>query len=115
MQATSSVWVIATIVTLGTARLGAATLLPEPLASAIMLLGWSGEEVPNIDVVRTRPSDRTPTAEAWVDFGSDGRVIPVIHIRADTEIYRAATAMDYPALVRLAGILVHERWHIMHG
>ena len=110
----SRAWLIAAMSVLGTAGLGA-TQLPEPLASAVMLLGWSGEDVPNIDVVRSKPSGGTPTVEAWVDFDGNGRAIPVIHVRSDTENYRAATAMDYPALVRLAGILVHERWHITHG
>jgi len=116
MRARRPVWTIAiaTIVAIGSARIEA-TQLPEPLASAVMLLGWSREDVPIIDVVRAKPSGGSPTAEAWVDFDGDGRAIPVIHVRSDTENYRAAAAMDYPALVRLAGILIHERWHIAHG
>jgi len=114
MGARPPVWVIVSIAALGPTRLGAAQL-PEPIATAVMLIGWSGADVPNIDVVSVKTTGRTPTAEAWVDFGSDGRVIPVIHVRPDTQIYREAAARDYPALVRLAGILVHERRHITHG
>ena len=89
--------------------------LDEPLSSAVQLLGWSGDDVPQIDVVSDRPADRTRTAEAWVQLDPDGRAVPVIHLRADTDVYRDARTGDYQALVRLAGILTHERWHLRHG
>jgi hypothetical protein len=36
-------------------------------------------------------------------------------VRTDSDIYRDAARQDYQALVRLAGILAHERWHLRHG
>ena len=92
-----------------------AAQLPEPLAGAVMLLGWSGDDVPRIEVVSARPPDRTAMAEAWVRFDANGQAIPVVYVRSDTEVYRDALAKDYQALVRLAGILAHERWHLRHG
>jgi len=89
--------------------------LNEPLSRAVQLLGWSGDDVPQIHIVSEGPTDRTQTAEAWVQFDADGRAVPVIHIRADTDVYRDASTGDYQALVRLAGILTHERWHLRHG
>jgi hypothetical protein len=114
MRTPPQVWAIAILVFGGTGESQAAQL-PEPLASAVMLLGWSGNDVPHIEVVNARPSDRTPTAEAWVRFDANGQAIPVVYVRSDTEVYRDALAKDYQALVRLAGILAHERWHLRHG
>jgi hypothetical protein len=107
-------WVIAILVMGLAGRLDAAQM-PEPLASAVMLLGWSGAEVPRIEVVGARPTDGTATAEAWVRFETNGQALPVIYVRSDTEVYRDALGKDYQALVRLAGVLAHERWHLGHG
>jgi hypothetical protein len=98
-------------------RSAAATVaepLPKPLATAIRLLGWSGEAVPRIEVVSVKPPDTAANVEAWVRF-ANGQAIPVIYVRADTDVYRRAAAEDYQALIRLAGILAHERWHLRYG
>ena len=89
--------------------------LPSPLTDAIMLLGWSGTDVPHIVVVDRKPPDATDTVEAWVRFDLEGRAMPIIYVRTDTDVYRDAARKDYQALVRLAGILAHERWHLRHG
>jgi hypothetical protein len=107
-------WAIAFLVFGATGGTQAAQL-PEPLATAVMLLGWSGDEVPRIEVVNIGPSDRTTTAEAWVRFDANDHAIPVVYVRSDTEVYRDALMKDYQALVRLAGVLAHERWHLRHG
>jgi hypothetical protein len=80
-----------------------------------MLLGWYGDDLPRIEVVDRKPADATGTVEGWVRFNENGSAIPVIYVRADTEVYRDAVTNDYQALVRLAGILAHERWHLRHG
>jgi hypothetical protein len=54
-------------------------------------------------------------AEAWVRFDTNGQAIPVTYVRSDTEVYRDALGKDYQALLRLAGILAHERWHYATG
>ena len=79
------------------------------------LLGWSRDDVPRIVMVDRKTPDATATVEAWVRFADDGAAMPVIYVRTDTDIYREAARTDYQALVRLAGILAHERWHIRHG
>jgi hypothetical protein len=89
--------------------------LPSPVTHAIMLLGWSGADVPHIVVVDRKPPDATDTVEAWVRFDTEGQAMPVIYVRTDSDIYRDAARQDYQALVRLAGILAHERWHLRHG
>jgi hypothetical protein len=89
--------------------------LPKPLTDALTLLGWSGGDVPRIVVVDQRPPDATVSVDAWVRFDTEGRAMPVIYVRTDTDLYRDAVRQDYQALVRLAGILAHERWHLRHG
>jgi hypothetical protein len=89
--------------------------LPEPVTEAIRLLRWSGDDLPRIEVVNQRPRDATPTAEAWIRVDPEGRVVPIIYVLADTEVYRDAARGDYQAKVRLAGVLAHERWHLHHG
>ena len=107
-------WVIGMLV-MGLAAGLHTAQMPEPLASAVMLLGWSGADLPRIEIVDGRPTDGTATAEAWVRFDTHGQALPVIYLRSDTEIYRDALGKDYQALVRLAGVLAHERWHVGHG
>ena len=114
MRARQRAWAIAILVFGGAGKTYAAQL-PEPLASAVTLLGWSGDDVPRIEVVNARALDRTATAEAWVRFDANGAALPVVYVRSDTEVYRSALAKDYQALVRLAGVLVHERWHLRNG
>jgi hypothetical protein len=80
-----------------------------------MLLGWSGNDVPPIMMVSQRPSDGSATAEAWVRFDLGGHAMPVIYVRTDTDVYLEASKADYQGLVRLAGVLAHERWHLRHG
>ena len=88
---------------------------PSPIAAAIMLLGWRGGDVPHIEVVDAKPADASPTVEGWVRFNADGSALPIVYISADTYVYRDAAGQDYQALVKLAGILAHERWHLRHG
>jgi hypothetical protein len=107
-------WVVGILVMGLAAGLGAAQM-PEPLAAAVMLLGWSGPDLPRIEIVDGIPTDGTATAEAWVRFDTNGRAIPVIYVRSDTEVYHDALGNEYQALVRLAGLLAHERWHLRHG
>jgi len=86
---------------------------PAPVATA--LLGWPKDEIPNIEIVATRPPDASPTAEAWVWCNEDGRAAPVVYVAADTETYADALQENRQALVKLAGILAHERWHLRYG
>ena len=71
--------------------------------------------VSHIEVLDAKPADASPTVEGWVRFNADGSALPIVYISADTHVYRDAVGHDYQALVRLAGILAHERWHLRHG
>jgi hypothetical protein len=95
----------------GTAGLELAT----PLREAVMLLGWSGEDQPRIELATSRPPDGSSTAAAWVRIPDDGCAVPIIYVATDHYVYRDAANGDYQALVELAGILAHERWHLRHG
>jgi len=88
---------------------------PAPIATALVLLGWPKDEIPDIEVVATRPPDASPTAEAWVWCNEDGSAPPVIYVAANTDMYADALQENRQALVKLAGILAHERWHLRHG
>ena len=89
-------------------------MLPQPLAAAVALLGWFGDDVPQFQLAAERPSDGTPNAEAWVRFKADGSAVPIIYVAIKSRVYRDALT-DYQSLVKLAGILAHERWHLRHG
>jgi hypothetical protein len=88
--------------------------LPEPVAEAIRLLGWSADDVPRIAVVDTKPPHLADNVEAWVVFEKE-LARPLIYMRSDIDVYREAGRGDYQARVRLAGILAHERWHLRYG
>jgi hypothetical protein len=88
--------------------------LPEPVAEAIRLLGWSVADVPRIAVVDTKPPHLADNVEAWVVFEKE-LARPLIYMRSDIDVYREAGRGDYQARVRLAGILAHERWHLRYG
>jgi len=88
--------------------------LPEALAAAVTLLGWYGDDVPRFELAEERPPDGTPNAEAWVCLNGDGATVPVIYVASNSSVYREALR-DYQSLVKLAGILAHERWHLRHG
>ena len=110
---------IEVVVTLGIVSAPAAgmarSVLPEPITRAFMLLGWGGENLPSIEIVTSRPPEANPTAAAWVRFNDDGCAWGVIYVTTLSHIYRDAAKGNYQALVQLAGVLAHERWHVRHG
>ena len=88
--------------------------LRQPLAAAVTLLGWFGDDVPRFELAAERPPDGTPNAEAWVRFNADGSAVQIIYVAIKSRVYRDALN-DYQSLVKLAGILADERWHLRHG
>lgn len=54
-------------------------------------------------------------AEAWVRFTDTGHAVPIIYVWTCSGMYRDAVGGNYQALIRLAGVLVHVRWHVRHG
>jgi hypothetical protein len=107
--------VTAVLITVAPAVSRGAQQLPPPIDEAVRLLGWSGADIPHIELVTNKPRDVSSIAEAWVRFTDEGQALPTIYVWTGSEMYREATRGDYQARVRLAGVLTHERWHVRHG
>jgi hypothetical protein len=90
---------------------------PAPIEAALSLLRWAPEDVPAIQVIEKRPPRVDRLAEAWVFHNADGTAQPTIYVAGWSELYR--NALTYPRnahnVIRLAGVLAHERAHIRHG
>ena len=85
------------------------------LVCAIHLLGRSPESFPRIELLAARPPHASPNAEAFVDPR-----IGTIYILTTSEVFRAALQAQgrcgsTEPLRKLASILVHEEWHVLHG
>jgi hypothetical protein len=105
------------VVTILSGPLVTANEAPAPASvveQAVLLLGWSRHDVPRIELTANRPPDASPLATAWVRLG-ETCAVPVIYVATDSHVYRDAAGGDYQALIELAGILAHERWHLQHG
>jgi hypothetical protein len=66
--------------------------------------------MPRIELSTVQPEGATQDTEGYVAVG-----YPVIYIATWSEAYRAATAGDRGAMVKLAGIIAHERVHVEQG
>jgi hypothetical protein len=90
---------------------------PPPIEAALNLLRWAPEDVPAIEVVERRPPRVDLLAEGWIVRNVDGTAQPTIYVAGWSELYR--NALTYPRnahnVIRLAGVLAHERVHIRHG
>jgi hypothetical protein len=91
---------------------------PVPIQAALDLLKWSPEHVPTIEVVEVRPPRVSPLAEGWTTYNGDGSARPTIYVAGWSALHRAALANRLDAhfdVIRLAGVLAHERAHVEHG
>jgi hypothetical protein len=90
---------------------------PAPIEAALILLRWSPADTPAIVVVDERPEKVSVLAEAWTFFCADGCPQPAIYVAAWSELYRKALAnpRETDRIIRLAGVLAHERAHLRHG
>jgi hypothetical protein len=91
---------------------------PVPIQAALDLLKWSPDHVPTIEVVEVRPPRVSPLAEGWTTYNGDGSARPTIYVAGWSALYRAALANRLDAhfdVIRLAGVLAHERAHVEHG
>ena len=90
-----------------------------PIEAALNLLTWPPHEIPIIVVVDQRPPDVSPLAEGWIVRNGNGSAEPTIYIAGWSEPYRNALANPLAArshsLIRLPGVLAHERAHLRHG
>jgi hypothetical protein len=95
-----------------------AVIQPVPIQAALDLLKWSRDHVPVIEVVEVRPPRVSPLAEGWTLYNEDGSALPTIYVAGWSRLYRAALANGLDVhyeMIRLAGVLAHERAHIDHG
>jgi hypothetical protein len=91
---------------------------PAPIQAALDLLKWSPDHVPLIEVVDVCPPRVSPIAEGWTVYTADGSARPTIYVAGWSALYRAirANRLDvHYDVIRLAGVLAHERAHIEHG
>jgi hypothetical protein len=85
------------------------------LVCAIQLLGRSPESFPRIELIDVRPPQASVNAEAFVEPR-----ISAIYVLTTSEVFRAALRAqgrcgNTEPLRKLASILVHEEWHVLHG
>ena len=90
---------------------------PRPIEAALDRLHWSAAETPTIVVVAERPERVSLLAEGWMVHNNDGTARPTIYIAGWSELYRDALANPdgLKGIIRLAGVLAHERYHIRVG
>jgi hypothetical protein len=85
------------------------------LACVLSLLGRSADSMPPIQLVRQAPAHASEHVEAYVRPHD-----PVIYVVTSTAVFRDAEAQAgrrCGSLThnKLASILAHEEWHILHG
>jgi hypothetical protein len=85
------------------------------LVCAIQLLGRSPDSFPRIELIDVRPPHASVNAEAFVDPR-----VNTIYVVTTSEVFRAARQAQLRCgntepLRKLASILVHEEWHVLHG
>jgi len=71
-----------------------------------------------IEVVDVCPPGVSPNAEGWTVYDGEGKPRPTIYVAGWSALYRAILANRLDAqynVIRLAGVLAHERTHIEHG
>jgi hypothetical protein len=85
------------------------------IVCALAALNRSAESMPPIQVIETAPINNSVGTEAFVDRDSGTIVViassNVVRDAADTR----GRCGDRYAVMKLASILVHEEWHILHG
>lgn len=85
------------------------------LVCALDLLGRSVTSLPPIAFVDIRPPDVSARAEAFVRIGD-----PTIYLLTSSAVFKEAQSSrekcgGFPALRKLASVIVHEEWHVRHG
>ena len=85
------------------------------VACALALLGRSERTMPPIVLLDHAPSHASAGVEAFVSLPD-----PKIYVITSSPVFRDAQAShascgDLFALKKLASILAHEEWHILHG
>ena len=88
------------------------------LVCALSLLGRSADRLPPIVLLDTRPAGVSANAEGFVRRDPDAIYLltsaPVFQAAMWAEKFRGA-CWDRESLSKIASIIVHEEWHLLHG
>jgi hypothetical protein len=80
------------------------------LVCVLDVLGRSAASLPPIELVASPPPGISANAEAFVQHPS-----PTIRLVTSSPAFRIATCRNRRSLVKLAGIIAHEEYHIRKG
>jgi hypothetical protein len=83
------------------------------LVCALGLLGRSASTLPPIQLIAAPPAGVAANVEAFVRAGSG-----VISVLTSTETFEEAQRSEcraYDVVAKLASIVAHEEWHVLHG
>jgi hypothetical protein len=83
------------------------------LVCALELLGRSVAALPPIDLIAVPPPGVAANVDAFVRAGSG-----VISLVTTTEAFaeaRRSECRSYDAVAKVASIVAHEEWHVLHG
>jgi hypothetical protein len=85
------------------------------LVCALALLGRSEQSFPHVQFVQEAPVGVSPLAEGYVPYG-EARIVLVTSTAAFARAGRSSYHCgDVEAIREIAGVLVHEEWHLRHG
>jgi hypothetical protein len=82
------------------------------LVCALELLGRSGASLPRIELIRA-PSVVDENVEAFVVAGE--QTIWIITTSEVFEVAARSACRDDQAVAKVASIIAHEEWHVLHG
>jgi len=81
---------------------------------ALGLLGRSVQSFPPIDFIEHAPAGLSKSVQGYMAPG--GRIALITSTSAFENARRAMTPCNnIPALREIAGVLIHEEWHVRHG
>lgn len=83
------------------------------LVCALELLGRSAAALPPIELVAGPPPGVAANVEAFVRAGSG--VISLVTSTETFEEARRSECRTYDAVAKVASIVAHEEWHVVHG
>jgi hypothetical protein len=80
------------------------------LVCALSLLGRSAGTFPPIVLLDVRPAGVSENAEGFVRRQPD-----TIYLLTSSRTFRDAMLGDVNAVKKIASVIVHEEWHVLHG
>jgi len=82
---------------------------------ALALLGRSEQSLPPVQLVERAPPEISRSAEGYALY-SDRRIVLITSTAAFRRARRAASRCgDVEAIRKIASVLAHEEWHLLHG